>query len=208
MASFFLAESNFWFNVAIGTILALFLLEVASMLFGISVLGMLDTDADVDVDADLDSGGFSSVLNWLSIDKLPTMVWLTLLLVSFGVLGYITNFVFLKTIGSFAPAIISLPVAAIVGLIVTGRMGGIIARMMPKNESSAVTTDEFVGNVAQITLGKAVVGSPAEAKFIDQHNQPHYLMVEPMEGTDSFVQGDQVILVQKTSSGWLATRYQ
>ena len=208
MASFFLAESNFWFNVAIGTILALFLLEVASMLFGISVLGMLDTDADVDVDADLDSGGFSSVLNWLSIDKLPTMVWLTLLFASFGLLGYITNFVFVKTTGSFAPAIISLPVASVVGLIVTGRMGGIIARMMPKNESSAVTTDEFVGNVAQITLGKAVVGSPAEAKFIDQHNQPHYVMVEPMEGTDSFLQGDQVVLVQKTSSGWLATRYQ
>ena len=208
MIAFILADSNFWFNVAIGSVLALLLLEVASMLFGISLLGMLDSDVDVDLDADMDAGGVTALLSWLSIDKLPTMIWLVLLLTSFGLSGYITNLVFINVINDFAPAIISIPSAFVLGLLITGRTGGILSRMLPKNESSAMSTDAFVGNVAQITLGKAVAGSPAEAKFTDQHNQPHYVMVEPMEGNEAFVQGDQVILVQKQSNSWLATRYQ
>lgn len=208
MSAFFLADGNFWFNVSIGAVFTLCLLELASLFFGISLLGVFDNASDIDVDGDVEISSFSGLFSWLSIDKLPIMIWLVLLLTAFGIVGYSANYIAVKVADELAPAYVSIPAAFILGLLITGRTGALIARLMPKNESSALREDDFVGSVANITLGTANMGSPAEAKFVDHHNQQHYVMVEPMESNDSFVQGDQVVLVQKVSSGWLATRYQ
>jgi len=61
--------------------------------------------------------------------------------------------------------------------------------------------------VAEITIGKASRGNPAEAKFTDHYSQPHFVLVEPFEDEELFAQGERVILVQKKQHSWLATRY-
>lgn len=73
----------------------------------------------------------------------------------------------------------------------------VIAHILPSIESSAISSDEFVGAVAEITIGRASRGNPAEAKFTDNYSQPHFVLVEPFEEKELFAQGERVILVQK-----------
>ena len=206
MLSFLLDDANFWFSCALGIVIALFILEMAGMFFGVSLLGLVDDQAALDADADT-SSGFTEFGSWLALDRVPLLVWLVLLLTTFGTAGLTFNFLSLTLLDTyFARWLITL-LAVIAGLFFTARFGTFIARLLPKQESSATTADELVGTVGHITVGVARQNSPAEGKFIDAHGQPHYLLVEPLEPDEQFSQGEKILLIQKRDYRWLASRY-
>lgn len=206
MLSFLLDDANFWFSCALGIVIALFILEMAAMFFGVSLLGLVDDQAALDADADT-SSGFTEFGSWLALDRVPLLVWLVLLLTTFGSAGLTFNFLSLTLLDTyFARWLITL-LAVIAGLFFTARFGSFIARLLPKQESSATTADELVGTVGHITVGVARQNSPAEGKFIDAHGQPHYLLVEPLEPDEQFSQGEKILLIQKRDYRWLASRY-
>ena len=205
MLSFLLDDANFWFSCALGIVLALFILEMAGMFFGVSLLGLIDDQAALDADAD--SSGFTEFGSWLALDRVPLLVWLVLLLTTFGIAGLAFNFLSLTLLNTyFARWLITL-LAVVAGLFFTARFGTVIARLLPKQESSATTADELVGTVGHITVGVARQNSPAEGKFVDAHGQPHYLLVEPIEPDEQFSQGEKILLIQKRDYRWLASRY-
>ncbi|HCA76463.1 MAG TPA: hypothetical protein DGF36_11790 [Alteromonas sp.] len=206
MLSFLLDDANFWFSCALGIVIALFILEMAGMFFGVSLLGLVDDQAALDADTDT-SSGFTEFGSWLALDRVPLLVWLVLLLTTFGSAGLTFNFLSLTLLDTyFARWLITL-LAVIAGLFFTTRFGTFIARLLPKQESSATTADELVGTVGHITVGVARQNSPAEGKFIDAHGQPHYLLVEPLEPDEQFSQGEKILLIQKRDYRWLASRY-
>ncbi len=206
MLSFLLDDANFWFSCALGIVIALFILEMAGMFFGVSLLGLVDDQAALDADTDT-SSGFTEFGSWLALDRVPLLVWLVLLLTTFGSAGLTFNFLSLTLLDTyFARWLITL-LAVIAGLFFTTRFGTFIARLLPKQESSATTADELVGTVGHITVGVARQNSPAEGKFIDAHGQPHYLLVEPFEPDEQFSQGEKILLIQKRDYRWLASRY-
>ena len=206
MLSFLLDDANFWFSCALGIVIALFILEMVGMFFGISLLGLVDDQAALDADADT-SSGFTEFGSWLALDRLPLLVWLVLLLTTFGIAGLALNFLSLTLLNTyFARWLIAL-LAVVAGLFFTARFGTVIARLLPKQESSATTADELVGTVGHITVGVARQNSPAEGKFVDAHGQPHYLLVEPIEPDEQFSQGEKILLIQKRDYRWLASRY-
>ena len=206
MLSFLLDDANFWFSCALGIVIALFILEMAGMFFGVSLLGLVDDQAALDADADT-SSGFTEFGSWLALDRVPLLVWLVLLLTTFGSAGLTFNFLSLTLLDTyFARWLITL-LAVIAGLFFTARFGTFIARLLPKQESSATTADELVGTVGHITVGVARQNSPAEGKFVDAHGQPHYLLVEPLEPEEQFSQGEKILLIQKRDYRWLASRY-
>ena len=206
MLSFLLDDANFWFSCALGIVIALFILEMAGMFFGVSLLGLVDDQAALDADAD-SSSGFTEFGSWLALDRVPLLVWLVLLLTTFGTAGLTFNFLSLTLLDTyFARWLITL-LAVVAGLFFTARFGTFIARLLPKQESSATTADELVGTVGHITVGVARQNSPAEGKFVDAHGQPHYLLVEPLEPDEQFSQGEKILLIQKRDYRWLASRY-
>ena len=73
--------------------------------------------------------------------------------------------------------------------------GGILGRIIPKDETESVSEESFVGRVAVITLGQAAPGKPAQARLSDQHGQAHYVMLEPDTDNAVFEQGTQVLIV-------------
>ena len=204
--SFLLDDANFWFSCALGIVIALFILEMVGMFFGISLLGLVDDQAALDADADT-SSGFTEFGSWLALDRVPLLVWLVLLLTTFGIAGLALNFLSFTLLNTyFARWLITL-LAVVAGLFFTARFGTVIARLLPKQESSATTADELVGTVGHITVGVARQNSPAEGKFVDAHGQPHYLLVEPIEPDEQFSQGEKILLIQKRDYRWLASRY-
>jgi len=197
---FFFSDLNLPYTLALTLVVAIALLEGIVFLIGFSFSSLLDELFSIDIEVEPRSFSFSlsSILGWLHYHRLPFLVWSILLLCSFGVVGSILNFIFV------IPLFVSLPISFVCTIFITRYLAESIVKIIPKNESSAISLSSFSGQVATITIGKASKGNAAEAVFHDQFNQKHYVLVEPECKEQIFEQGKQVILVEKLTNSWLA----
>ncbi len=213
MIEFLFADPNQVFTIAFGIVLALGLLEGLGLLIGLSLSTMLDNltpiewDMDIDTNTEFSGGGLTQIIGWLCLNRLPLMIWLVLFLSSFSISGYASNFLALSVLDRFLPTWMALVVGLFGAVMLTRRCGPVLADILPKNESSALSVESFSGAVATITQGTARVGSPTEASFVDNFQQKHYVLVEPMESDQEFGPGQQVVLIQKGPNSWTATSY-
>lgn len=211
MIAFLLADFNTGFAIALGLVVALAALEGAGMLIGLSLMSLLDQispiELDVEVDAEFSDGGLTPLLGWLCLNRLPLLIWLVLFLTSFAIAGYSTNFALLNAANIMLPEFIVYSLSFVVAIFLTRYLGIPLGRLLPKNESSAVSNNSFNGLIAKITIGTAKKDSPAEAALLDKFNQKHYVLVSPDDATEIFNQGDEVVLVEKQKNIWLAIRF-
>ncbi|MDG6079334.1 DUF1449 family protein [Erythrobacter litoralis] len=189
---------NMPFAVALGLMLVLFVIQL---------LGFLDIDFDLDTDADAEvsAGPVEGLLTLLGLGRIPLTVWLVIFLLFFAGIGV--------SLQDFAASLTGNPLDAwLAGLIaggaavpVTGVLARPVGRILPKDETSAVSTDTLLGRRARITEGVARSGSPARAKVRDVHGQSHFVMVEPHETASEFHAGDEIVLVRRENNTFFAT---
>ena len=123
-----------------------------------------------------------------------------ILLTCFGLSGLFLQSFAQNTFGAMLPTWFASAAAFAVSLPAVRLVGGVLARILPKDETSAVSEQSFIGRVGTITLGTARHNSPAEAKLVDEYGQTHYIMVAPDLPEDEFKQGDQVLIVHQAGS--------
>ena len=204
------------FTIAFGLLALIAIAEVVSVLMGVGVSGLLDSalpeiDADIDMDApdqvvpEVGGGNLIvAILAWLSVGKVPTLIVMAALLFAFGVSGLVLQNGLNSTFGFMLPAWVAVLPALIVALPMTRYIGLGLARIMPKEETSAVSTDTFVGLLATIIRGTAREGEPAEAKLKDSEGLTHYLLIAPLEAGTEFTTGEEVLVVQQNGATFLA----
>lgn len=141
-------------------------------------------------------GFFSTALDWLHVGRVPILIVLVLLLFGFGVAGLAIQAVAHGAWGDFFPAWLAALVAFPISLPFVRISAKGVARILPRDETTAVPRASFVGASALIVLGTATRGAPAQAKLKDRHGQTHYVLVEPAEDGEGFPQGSLVILVE------------
>lgn len=212
------------FAIALALMLLIALLEGVGLLFGIAFSGIVDNllpdvdvpdldvpdvDApDVDLDVDLDGpeigggGPFTQLLGWLSFGRVPALVLLVAFLTGFGLSGLLVQSSASSMFGFLLPAWLAVLIALAVALPVTRYLGIGLGKIMPKEETEAVSRNQFIGKVAIITRGEAKRGLPAEAKLKDHFGQVHYILAEPDSDGDVFVAGTEVLLVRQTGSSF------
>ncbi|CAB1058502.1 FIG00849341: hypothetical protein [Olavius sp. associated proteobacterium Delta 1] len=217
MINFLLAGQNMPFTVALTVMLIIAFLEGVSTLLGAGIFSFIDSllpelDIDADVDADIDSpdfessGLFSRLFSWLRIGEVPAIMLLVIFLTAFGLIGLGLQSFAQKTLGSLLPGSFASIPAVLLGFPIVRLLGGILGKIMPKDETEAVAETSFIGRIAVITLGNASPGKPAEAKLSDQFGQAHYVMVEPDEPDERFESGTQVVLVSQQGAIFKAIR--
>lgn len=221
MLEHLVAPQNLPFAVALLITVALGTLELVTTLFGAalshaldSLLPDFDVDADLDADMHMDVGtgadlhvphadagaagdalsGLARGLDWLHVGRVPALILLLVALGSFGGFGLLLQSFAHSTWGELAsPWLVALP-AAVLGLVSVRVLGGAFARVIPKEETSAVSRDSFLGMPALVTAGIATRGNPAQAKLHDEHGQVHYVLVEPEHEGVELPAGVTVIL--------------
>ncbi|MCB0346344.1 MAG: YqiJ family protein [Bdellovibrionales bacterium] len=221
MIEFLLAGQNLPFSVALGVMVAIGLLEGVAAMVGLGVSGVLDSmlpdldlpDADLDLDLDADAdfdlhvdGGLTKLLGWLHVGRVPVLVLFIIFLTSFGLCGLALQWFAETSFGVMLPSLVACVPAFFAALPCVRVTGGLIAKIIPKDETSAVSEDSFVGRVAILTLGTARRSEPAQAKLKDQHGQTHYVMVEPDETEEEFEAGTHVLLVKRNGSVFQAIK--
>jgi len=209
MIHFLLASENTPFTIALVLMVAIGALELVFSIFGPGLSHLIETGlpdlnhelgdmAPHDAHA-LDDvpSPLSKLLGWLRIGQVPLLILFVVFLTAFGVIGLALQF----TLASLTKFMLPAPVAGIAAFLAaipcvrTG--GGLLAKILPRDETTAVSEDSFVGRIAVITSGAARQGSPAEARLQDQHRQSHYILVEPDVEGEEFPSGSTVLIVEK-----------
>lgn len=193
------------FDVALLLLLGLIALEVLGLLLSFSPSGWLDEFLPDVNGADAGSGA-ESLLAWLHVGQVPSLVLLILFLLGYALAGYGLQWVAQQVMGQ--PVSVWTAGLAVVpaGLLTTGMMGRVIAGFIPKEESSAVSETTLLGRIAVITTGTARVGWAAEAKVVDEHGHTHFVMVEPDADAHHCAEGTAVVLLEKKGAFYRCTR--
>lgn len=196
-----LAPQNLPFAVALGLLV---LLAVAQMIGLGDLLG--DADADIDLDADGDIGLGDSLIGALGLGRLPLMVWLSVLLAVFALVGLSGQQLIEGLTGSLLPALPAGGLALIAALPLTGVLARPLSRILPHDETTAVPIDSLVGRRGRIAIGRATAGSPARATVPDVHGVSHHVMVEPNDPADTLSEGEEVLLTARDGDLFHAIR--
>ncbi len=214
MLDFLLADANVPFAVALVLMLFIGLLEGTASLFGAGFSHVLDSlvpDVDIGVDVDVAPDGLGSqsalskLLGWLRVGKVPVLILLVVFLTTFGLIGYIGQYLIRGVAGFYLPATLASVGALAASIPVLRLSTSVLERILPRDETSAVSHDTFIGRTAVITLGTARRGTPAQARLRDRHGQTHYVMVEP-DSDEDFPTGTVVLLVKRDSAIFQAIR--
>jgi hypothetical protein len=210
LIAFITADQNSVFTIALAVMLMIAVLEGISTLIGVGISELLESilpDFDMDMPtAETPQSTLSKLLGWINFGKVPVLIILVCFLTAFGVVGYVLQYFVYGVTSALTPQLFVVPAAFMIAMPFVRLFTNVLQKIMPKDESSALSENSFVGAPAIITLGKATKGSPAEAKVIDKHGQTHYFMIQPeSEGTE-FVQGEQVLLLRPSSNGFYAIR--
>ena len=190
MTDFF--EPQLWpFAVALGLVVALAVIEAAGLLIGISVSHWDHGDVAVEPD-----GVVGNALGWLHFGKVPLLVILIIFLSGFALSGFIIQFAMRGLVGGFMPQLAAVVLALVIAVFGVRVLGGLLSKVIPREETSAVSDASLVGRVGVIVIGAARTGKPAETRVVDEHGATHYVMVEPDEPEQVLSAGTRVLLVR------------
>lgn len=206
----------FPFTVALTVMVIIGAVEGASTLLGLSASAGLESilpdvdlpDLDPGIDADIDAPGdmLSQTLSWLRVGRVPVLILLILFLAAFGASGVVLQALLRSLTGWLAPGWLAAVPAFLVAVPVMRGLADLTARVLPQDETSAVSRRTFIGRVAEIVLGTAKTGEPAQARVRDGLGRTHYVMVEPDVNGEEFHAGDAVLLVRADGPRFRAIR--
>lgn len=206
---FFLAPQNGPFTVAAVITLVIAVVQFLSLLLGLGVTEALDellpdleSDADVDIDADLDLGEpgiLEQLFGWLNAGRVPMLVLLIVFLTSFAGTGYVLQAFATGFIG-LLPSILVGPLAFAAALPMTRGASRVLGRVLPKDESYAITPEDLVGEIATVTLGPVERETAGKARVMDAHGNLHFVRVRSARPDASFDIGAEILLVRREGS--------
>lgn len=193
----FFAPETWPFTVATMLLLLVAVVEGIALLFGGTLSEWLESALPDPWDG-ID-GPFDKALGWLHLGRVPVLVLIVLFLAAFALAGFALNMVAHRLLGLWVTPVLAVPLAFITALPVVRILGGGLARVMPQDQTYAVTLDTLVGRVATIVSGTARHGYPAQGKVTNQYGQTLYVMVEPDQDGMQFESGASVLLVRQLS---------
>ena len=192
----FTADQTLPFGIALALVVGIALLEGAGMLVSLSPSHALDQLLpEIDGDAGLDR-----VLGWLYIGRVPSLVLLILFLTGYALFGYALQMVARAFFGGYLPVWIAGLVAVAPGMATVRGLGALVAHIIPRDESSAVSEGSLIGRAGVVSGGHARRGLAAQARVRDGHGRTHYLLVEPDLDEEVFEEGAQVLIVRKVGA--------
>lgn len=210
MFEFLTAASNLPFAVALALMALLLAVELIGFVAGLGISDFLAGHLPEFAEADGAEVASDSValrfMGWLGIGRVPALIVLALFLSGFGVLGLALQAVVVGSTGALLPALIAAPIALLLALPFVRLSSLALGRVLPRDETQVASRRSLVGHVATIVIGRARVGSPAQAKLRDEVGQTQYVMVEPVTPDEEFQTGESVLLVAQHGASFHARR--
>lgn len=139
------------------------------------------------------SGGLPDILG---LRKQPLTIWLAIFLALFAGAGLALQSAMMGIFGQMLPRLIAVPLALLTALALARTISGALARLIPRDESSAISERSLGRRRGIVTVGTARRGSPAQVRITDGYGNTHYAMLEPLSDKDEIPQGAEVLVLR------------
>lgn len=192
-----LADYNSLFLLALLLMALIGIVEILGGLLGLSGSSALDSLIPEANGLDVEHGVFSKLWSWLRVGEVPLLIIVIFFLLYFGLIGIGLQSMSTSLLGWAWPQWLLAPGVLALSLPCVRASSGLMQKIIPKVETSAVSADSLLGRVATVTLGDARLGLPAQARVKDQHGYQHYIQVEPDSTEEILPQGSQVLLISR-----------
>lgn len=189
-----LFHSQVWpFSLLLGLFLAAALLEIFMVFTGAGADFGLDLSVDIEMPDVTNHGG---LLDWLGIGRVPFLITLASFLLCVGIIGMFAQTLQLETVGAALPWPLVMVGAVALSLPPVRLLNHGLGRIWPKDvETSAVTTESFIGHEAVVVLGSIGGDEPGQIKFRDTEGTMHHAMAYADRAGETYKQGDAVLVV-------------
>ena len=189
-----LTHAQVWpFSVVFLLFLLISLLEIIMVFTGAGTELGLDLSADIDLP---DATGHWSVLDWLGLGRVPYLVSVAGFLLFVGVAGITVQSLLLQTIGFalFWPLVMG--GCVFVALPVLRLLNFGLGRIWPKDvETSAVSTESFIGHEAELVQGAIGPDEAGQIKFRDAGGTTHHAMAYSDRDGERYQAGEILLIV-------------
>lgn len=143
-----------------------------------------------------DMGAFVRFLDWLYVGRVPLMMLFVIALAVFGTTGWVLQLMWFNMSGSLIYGWLAFVLASVLSLPLIRVSAAGWYKIMPKDESSAITEDALIGRVGVVVTGTATATQAAEVRVKDHLAQIHYVMILADGGAD-LPQGTTVLIVSR-----------
>ena len=188
------------FAIAAAIMVALGAIELATTLVGFSISEFFGKEIDLAAENDSAIGG---LFLWINAGRLPLMILIILSLGIFSIEGFFIQGI-AHAAGLTVPVWIA-AVAALAGSIPLIRIVGRgISRILPRDESYAVSEADFVGQVAVVSIGPLDQGLPGRVRLKDVFGNWHTVAARASHDSAALPVGASVLLVDRDTRGFIA----
>lgn len=182
----------FW--IALMTVAGLGIVELVSVLLGVSASGLLDDSFSHHAPGDTDAGLLGSWMSWLNAGGVPLLVLAVILLSAFSVTGFFIQGVASATFLGPLPLSVAITGAVAAAIPATRSLSLAVAKIIPRDETNALEQADFLGLVGTVTIGPLDQGKPGTVRVKDRHDNIHFLRAQAASG-HTIDTGAQVLIV-------------
>ncbi|HTO67871.1 MAG TPA: OB-fold-containig protein [Bradyrhizobium sp.] len=166
-------------------------IEVLSMLIGVSLSELLGKAMSVDQNSD---STFVNALCWLNVGGVPLLVFILLALGLFSIAGFLIQDA-ARFVMAPLPASIAALAAGAVSLPLLRAATREVARLIPQDETYAVSLSDLIGRVGQVVIGPLDQGLPGRVRVKDVHDNWHTVTASAAPDSPPLQKGARVLLV-------------
>jgi hypothetical protein len=188
------------FAVAAAIMVALGVIELLTTLVGFSFGQLLGQDASVDTGG---HHGLDGLFLWINAGRLPLLMLIILALGVFSIGGFLLQGI-AHSLGTTVPVAIAALVAAAGSIPVIRTTSRGLARIIPRDETYAVSDADFVGKIALVSVGPLDQGLPGRVRLKDVFGNWHTVAARASPDSAALPVGASVLLVDRDAKSFIA----
>jgi hypothetical protein len=175
-------------------------IELLTMIVGFSISELIGKDFALETESHSAIGG---LFLWVNAGRLPLLILMILALGVFAIAGFLLQAI-AHSVGTAVPVTLAALAAAAISLPAIRVTSRGIARIIPRDETYAVNEADFVGHVAEVSIGPLDQGLPGRVRLKDVFGNWHSLVARASPESTPLPVGASVLLVDRDAKSFIA----
>ena len=192
-----LAPENLPFAIAALVLIGLTSIELVSLLLGFSLSEFVDKAGFGD------HGGASGLMAWVNVGGVPLLILIMMFCGYFAISGLLIQAI-ARLVWMPLPAALAATVAFAAGIPLVRSTSGLVARIVPRDETYAVENADFVGRTGEVSVGPLDQGLPGRVRIKDSHGNWHNLRAKAGKAEAPIAIGAQILIVDRQGDVFIA----
>jgi hypothetical protein len=188
------------FAISAAIMLTLGGIELLTMIIGFSISELIGKDFSLETESHSAIGG---LFLWINAGRLPLLILMILALGVFAIAGFLLQAV-AHSVGTTVPVTFAALAAAALSLPAIRVTSRGIARIIPRDETYVVDEADFIGHVAEVSIGPLDQGLPGRVRLKDVFGNWHSVAARASPESTPLPVGASVLLVDRDAKCFIA----